>query len=63
MSLRKISLGVISTSLLIVSLAGCASTKPVILKDSEQITRHPTDPSKVCIDEGYLAEIFEALGR
>ena len=63
MSLRKISLGVISTSLLIVSLAGCASTKPVILKDREQIIPHPTNSDMVCLDKGYLDEIFEALGK
>jgi len=63
MSLKKDLPVIILIGLLIGFLGGCVSTKPVILKDSEQITRHPADPNKVCLDEGYLLEIFEQLGK
>ena len=45
-----------------VSLAGCFGQKVVILNDSEVITPHPYDDTKVCMDKGYLVRIYEACG-
>jgi len=47
--------------LLIFFLGGCV--RSVVLKDKETITPHPSDPSKVCLDKGYLIEVFETCGK
>lgn len=49
--------------LLIFSVSGCSwlKTKKVVLTDSEDVKTHPSDPNKVCMDRGYLVEIFEQL--
>jgi len=63
MNLKNILLIMTLSLSLIGSVAGCGNTRAVILKDREQVTPHPTDPDKVCLDEGYLLQIFEELGK
>lgn len=52
-------------TLLFFCLAGCGvlGGKSHVLRDREEITPHPTDPAKVCLDKGYLTEIFEEMKR
>jgi len=45
------------------SSVGCFHRKVNVLPDSETITDHPTIPTKVCLDKGYLLRIYEALER
>lgn len=33
-----------------------------MLKDSEKLEPHPTDPDKVCMTTGFLVYIFETCG-
>ena len=42
---------------LIFFASGC--TKTIVLRADEQITPHPTDAEKVCLDKGYLIKVFE----
>ena len=48
---------------LIFSTAGCGVSSGVVLRDREQILPHPSDTDKVCLDKGYLATLFEELGK
>ena len=43
------------------SIAGCGVSRGIVLNDREQIFPHPTDSGQVCLDKGYIAEIFEEL--
>ena len=45
------------------SSAGCFHHRVSVLPDSETITDHPSIPTKVCLDKGYLLRIYEALER
>jgi len=45
------------TLLLTCFVSGCAGT--IVLRSDEQITPHPTDEQKVCLDKGYLIKVFE----
>lgn len=38
-------------------VSGCRGT--IVLRSDEQITPHPTDAQKVCLDKGYLIKVFE----
>lgn len=49
--------------LLIFFVTGCGMSKTIILKDREQIFPHPTNPDQVCLDKGYMVEIFEELEK
>lgn len=61
MKLKRLLL-IMTLSLSLTGLvSGCGSSSAIVLKDREQIIPHPTDPDKVCLDKGYLAEIFEQL--
>lgn len=44
------------------SVSGCFHRKLVVLNDSEVVTAHPTDDSRVCMDKGYLYRIYEDCG-
>lgn len=62
-NLKRLLAGATLSLLLIGSLSGCGffRREVIVLKDREQITPHPTDPDKVCLDKGYLDEIFEKI--
>lgn len=60
-TLRKMMI-LLSLCLFGINLSGCFGQKVVVLPDSKEMSTHPTDKTKMCIDKGYLNEIYLTCG-